>query len=46
VHEDTAIVVDRFGTEPEVKCTWVAVRREGRWRVIAEQMTAIAPAAK
>ena len=46
MHEDTAIVVDRFGTEPEVKCTWVAVRREGRWRVIAEQMTAIAPAAK
>jgi hypothetical protein len=43
IYRDTAIVVDRFGAEPEIKCTWVAIRREGHWRVIAEQMTAISP---
>jgi hypothetical protein len=46
IHGDTAIVVDRFGAEPEIKCTWVAIRREGKWRVIAEQMTAISPPAR
>jgi len=46
IYGDTAIVVDRFGAEPEIKCTWVAIRREGQWRVIAEQMTAISLPAK
>ena len=46
VNGDTAVVIDRFGTDPETKCTWVAVRRGGRWRVIAEQFTTIRVDAK
>jgi ketosteroid isomerase-like protein len=43
VDGDTAIVVDRFGANLDTKCTWVAVKRNGEWRAIAEQMTRIPP---
>jgi class 3 adenylate cyclase len=46
VHGDTAVVIDRIGTAPGTKVVWVAIRREGRWRVIAEQFIAIAPPPK
>ncbi len=41
INGDTAIIVDRFGDNLDTKCTWVAVKRNGQWRVIAEQMTKI-----
>ena len=46
VHGDTAVVIDRVGTAPGTKVVWIAIRREGRWRVIAEQFIAIAAAPK
>jgi ketosteroid isomerase-like protein len=45
VNGDTAIVVDRFGANLDTKCTWVAVKRNGEWRAIAEQMTRVPPTA-
>jgi uncharacterized protein DUF4440 len=45
VHGDTAITVCRFGfSDPlRTKVTSVYLRRNGEWRVIAEQMTELAP---
>jgi len=43
---DTAVVIDRFGEGLAIKCTWVAVKRQGRWRVITEHMTRISQAKK
>ena len=46
VFGDTAIVVDRFGTGLATKATWVAIRREGRWRVVAEALAKIETTSK
>jgi hypothetical protein len=35
VHDDTALVVDVSETG-KTKFTWIAVKREGQWRVISE----------
>jgi len=45
VHGDTAIVVARFGFDDKLgtKVTSVYIKRNGEWRVIAEQMTSLAP---
>jgi len=39
VFGDTAVVVDRFGEGFGTKVVWVAIRQDGRWRVIAETFT-------
>jgi|HubBroStandDraft_1064217.scaffolds.fasta_scaffold13745_3 hypothetical protein len=45
IYGDTAITVSRFGFGDALgtKVTAVYIRRDGQWRVIAEQMTALAP---
>ena len=45
VFGDTAVVVDRFGTGLTTKVTWVAIKRDGRWRVISETFSNVAGAA-
>jgi hypothetical protein len=42
VHGDTAVVVDRFGEGLATRATWVAVKRNGQWRVIFEQFSKLA----
>lgn len=46
VFGDTAIVVDRFGPGLKTKVTWVAIRRNGQWRVIAETFSSVRAATK
>ncbi len=41
VFRDTAIVVDHFGTGLKANVTWVAIRRNGQWRVIAETFSSV-----
>lgn len=43
IHGNTAIIVTRFGFGDTLgtKCTWVAIRRNGEWRAIAEHMSEI-----
>lgn len=36
-----AIIVDRFGDGLKTKATWVAIRRNGHWRVIAETFSSV-----
>ena len=38
VYGDVAVVIDS-STDGATKFTWIAVRREGRWRVISETFT-------
>lgn len=44
VFGDTAVVVDRFGPGLATKVTWVAIKRDGRWRVISETFSRVAEA--
>ena len=46
VFGDTAVVVDRFGSELRSNVTWVAIRRACPWRVITETFATLAPAPK
>ena len=41
IHGNTAVVVDRFGDGLRTKVMWVAVKKKGHWRVIAEQFTSV-----
>ena len=41
IHGETAVVVDRFGEGLKMKSTWVAVKKNGQWRVVAEHFTSI-----
>jgi hypothetical protein len=41
VHDDAAVVIDA-SMDGATKYTWIAVRREGRWRVISETFTRVA----
>jgi hypothetical protein len=41
VHGDTALVID-LSSDGRVKFTWVAVKRDGQWRIISETMTSVA----
>lgn len=44
VHGDTALIID-LSTDGRTKYTWIAVKREGRWRVISETVSKVsAPA--
>lgn len=40
IHGDTAVVID-VSDDGTTKFTWIAVRREGRWRVIAQTFSGI-----
>ena len=40
VHGDTALVIDTT-TDHTIKFTWIAVKKEGRWRVISETFSRI-----
>ena len=42
VHGDVGLVIDTTA-DHTVKFTWVAVRKEGQWRVISETFSRIAP---
>jgi hypothetical protein len=41
IHGDTAVVIDTT-TDHKTKFTWIAVKREGKWRVISETFSKIA----
>jgi len=40
IHGDTALVISTT-TDHEIKFTWIAVKRDGRWRVISETFSKI-----
>lgn len=40
VHGDTAVVIDLSETG-KTKYTWIAVKRDGRWRVISETISRV-----
>jgi len=42
IHGDMAVVIDR-SADGRTKYTWIAVRKQGVWRVVSETITAIAP---
>jgi hypothetical protein len=42
VHGDTALVISTT-KDQTIKFTWVAVKKEGRWQVISETLSRIAP---
>ena len=42
VFGDTAVIIDVSETG-DMKFTWVAIRRDGRWRAIAETFTRVTP---
>ena len=42
VHGDTALMID-ITTDRKTKFTWVAVKRDGRWRVVSETFTNVKP---
>ncbi|MCJ7558536.1 MAG: nuclear transport factor 2 family protein [Gammaproteobacteria bacterium] len=44
VHGDTALVIDRTPSGT-FQFSWVAVKRDGQWRVISESMSKVAPPA-
>jgi len=40
VHGDTALVID-VSANGKTKFTWIAVKRDGQWRVISETFSRI-----
>lgn len=42
VHGDTAVVID-LSEDGETKFTWIAIKREGQWRVVSETISRVEP---
>ena len=40
IHGDTALVID-VSTDGKTKFTWIAVKRDGQWRVISETFSRV-----
>jgi hypothetical protein len=45
IHGDTALVID-LASDRSTKYTWIAIKRNGQWRVISETFTRVASPAK
>ncbi len=42
IHEDTAVIID-ISTDRTTKFTWIAIKRNGEWKVISETFTRVTP---
>jgi len=43
VHDGTALIID-LTSDRATKFTWIAIKKNGNWRVVSETMTKVAPA--